>query len=70
MLIDNTEHQLREKQNIINYDNNILQIKLKGINITYMSYLVNECESFSSLFCISKKNIKIVSDIRCSSLSS
>ena len=40
-----------------------------------MSYLVKECESFSSLSYISKKNIKIVADIsdifiRYSSLSS
>ena len=40
MIINNEEYEIKEKFNIKNYNNNILKIKLKGINnITNMSYM-------------------------------
>ena len=50
MIIDNKEYELEEKYNISNYNNNILQIKLKGIdNLTNMRSIFNGCSLLSSL---------------------
>ena len=55
MIIDNEEYEIKEKFNIKNYNNNILKIKLKGINnITNMSYMFYKCETLSLLPDISK----------------
>ena len=43
MVIDNKECEITEKYNIKNYDNNKLEIKLKGIDITDMSKMFAEC---------------------------
>jgi len=57
MIIDNKEYEIAEKYKIINYNNNELKIKLKGIdNINDMSYMFYECSSLSSLPDISKWN--------------
>ena len=41
MIIDNKEYEIKEKYNINNYNNNILKIKLNGINnVLNMSYIV------------------------------
>ena len=43
MLIYNKEYVISEKYNIGNFNNNILEIKLKGIeNVTNMSYMFNK----------------------------
>ncbi len=58
MIIDNKEYELEVKFNIKNYNNNILNIKLKGIDIiTDMSWMFSGCYSLSSLSDISKWNI-------------
>ena len=50
MIIDNKEYEITDKYNIENYNNNKLNIKLKGINnITDMSGMFNGCSSLSSL---------------------
>ena len=44
MIIDNKEYEMEDSYKIKNYKNNILKIKLKGINnITNMSYMFNGC---------------------------
>ena len=55
MIIDNKEYEISEYLNITNYNNNKLEIKLKGIdNITNMSCMFSGCSSLSSLPDISK----------------
>ena len=50
MIIDDKEYEISEKYNIENYNDNILEIKLKLIeNVTNMSYMFYGCESLSSL---------------------
>ena len=50
MIIDNKKYEITEYFNISKYNNNKLEIKLKGINnITDMSYMFDECKSLSSL---------------------
>ena len=74
MIIDNKEYEITEKYNIKNYNKNILQIKLKGINnVTNMSDMFYNCSSLLSLPDISKwntNNITNMSDMfyNCSSL--
>ena len=64
MIIDNKEYDLEEKFNIKNCNNNILNIKLKGIdNITNMSYMFKWCSSLSSLPDISKWNTDNVTNM-------
>ena len=76
MIIDNKEYEITEKYNIENYNNNKLNIKLKGINnVTDMSYMFSRCSSLSSLSDISKWITNKVKDMSamfsfCSSLSS
>ena len=76
MIIDNKEYEISEKYNIENYNDNILEIKLKLIeNIIDMSYMFYCCSSLSSLPDISKWNTINVIDMSymfyyCSSLSS
>ena len=76
MIIDNKEYEITENYNITNYNNNKLEIKLKGIdNVTNMSYMFSRCSSLSSLPDISKWNTSNVTDmsgmfVGCSSLSS
>ena len=76
MIIDNMEYEIKEKYNVKNYNNNILKIKLKGIdNITNMSYMFYGCSSLLSLPDISRWNTNNVTDMsymfyNCSSLSS
>ena len=76
MIIDDKEYKISEKYNVKNYNNNKLQINLKGINnITDMSYMFYGCESLSSLPDISKWNTNNVTNMSymfygCSSLSS
>ena len=75
MIIDDKEHEISEKFNITNFNNNILEIKLKGIdNVTDMSYMFYRCSSLSSLPDISKWNTNNVTNMcymfnYCSSLS-
>ena len=73
MIIDDKEYEISEKYNITNYNNNKLEIKLKGVNnITNMSGIFYVCSSLSSLADISKWNTNNVTDMfwGCSSLSS
>ena len=76
MIIDNKEYEITEEFNIENYNNNKLNIKLKGINnITNMSFMFWECNLLSSLPDISKWNTNNVTNMSnmfygCSSLSS
>ena len=50
MIIDNKKYNIKRIYNVKNYKNNILKIKLKGINnITNMSYMFYECSSLSFL---------------------
>ena len=76
MIIDNKEYEITEKYNIENYNNNKLNIKLKGINnVTDMSDMFCGCSSLSSLPDISNWNTNNVTDMSsmfngCSSLSS
>ena len=59
LIIDNKEYEIKEKLNIKEYKNKLLNIKLKGINnITDMSSMLEGCSSLSSLPEISKWNIK------------
>ena len=76
IIIDNKEYKITEKYYLNNYNSNILEINLKGINnITNMSYMFDGCLSLSSLPDISKWNINNVINMSfmftsCSSLSS
>ena len=76
IIIDNNEYEITEKYKIKNYNNNILEIKLKGINnVTDMRYMFDKCSSLSSLPDISKLNTNNVRNMKymfsyCSSLSS
>ena len=76
MIIDNKIYEIKEYFIIKNYNNNKLEIKLKGISsITNMSYMFHRCRSLSSLPDISKWNTNKVTYMRymfkgCSSLSS
>ena len=76
LIIDNKEYKITEKFNVKNYKNNILKIKLKGINhITNMSFMFYGCSSLISLPDISKWNTNNVTNMsymfnQCSSLSS
>jgi len=76
MIIDNNEYEITEQYNVNNYNNNKLQIKLKGINnVTNMSHMFYECQSLLSLPDISKWNINNVTDMshmfyECQTLSS
>ena len=64
--IDNKEYEIKEKFNVKNYKNKLLNIKLKGIdNITDMSSMFEGCSSLSSLPDISKWNIKNVTNMNC-----
>ena len=57
MIIDDKEYELTTKFNVKNYDNNKLEIKLKGIdNVTDMSYFFYNCSNLSSLHNVSKLN--------------
>ena len=50
MIIDNKKYKITEKYKIKNYNNNKLNIKLKGINnVTNMSYIFSRCSSLLSL---------------------
>ena len=55
MIIDNKEYNIEEKFEITNNNNDILNIKLKGIeNIIDMSNMFNGCKNLLSLPDISK----------------
>ena len=55
MIINSKEYKIIEEYNAINFNNSILNIKLKGIdNITDMSYIFKRCSSLLSLPDISK----------------
>jgi len=74
MMIDNNEYEIIEEYNVNNYNNNKLEINLKGINnITDMSFMFCECKSLASLTDISKWNTNKITDMShifdgCSSL--
>jgi len=76
MIIDNKEYEITEKYNIENYNNNELNIKLKGINnVIDMSGMFYGCSSLSSLSDISNWITNKATNMRymfyeCSSLSS
>ena len=77
MIIDNNEYEITEKYNVNNnYNNNILQIKLKGINnYTNMCGMLSRCSSLLYLADISKWNTNKVTSMnglfsRCTALSS
>ena len=75
MIIDHKEYEITEKYNIENYNNNKLEIELKGIdNVTNASNMFSGCSSLSSLPDISKWNTNNVTNMSymfngCSSLS-
>jgi len=74
MIIDNKEYEIVAEYKVKNYKNNILKIKLKGINnITNMSYMFDKCSSLISLPDISNWNTNNVKNMsymfyECSSL--
>ena len=74
MIINNKEYEIKEEYNVENYNNNILEIKLKGINkITDMRFMFYECSSLISLPDISKWNTSNITYMnymfyKCSSL--
>ena len=76
IIIYGKEYKLCTNINIFKINNNILEIKLKGINkITNMSYMFYDCDSLSSLPDISKWNTQNVTNMSymfsgCSKLSS
>ena len=76
MIIDNREYEMAEEFNAKNYNNNLLKIKLKGIdNVTDMSFMFSGCSSLISLPDISKWDTNYITNMRyifhnCSSLSS
>jgi len=76
MVIDNTEYKIYEKLKTNNYDKDIINVKLKGINrITNMSYMFSWCSSLSSIPDISKWDTSNVNNMSyifscCRSLSS
>jgi len=62
--IGNKEYEITDKFNIKNYNNNILNIKLKGAdNITNMSYMFYGCPSLISLPDFVKLNTINVTDM-------
>ena len=64
MIIDNKEYEIADKYNIENYNNNKLNIKLKGINnATDMSDMFRGCRSLLSLPDIPKWNTNKVTNI-------
>ena len=64
MIIDEKEYEISEKYKITNFNNNILEIKLKGIeNVTNMSCMFDGCLSLSSLPDISKWNTNNVTNM-------
>ena len=74
LIIDNKEYEITEEYNIKGYKNNILNIKLEGINnITDISYMFEGCSLLLSLPDISKWNTSNITNISymfegCSSL--
>ena len=74
MVIDNKEYEITNDFDVENYNNNLLKIKLKGINkITNMSYMFSECSSLISLPDISEWDTSNINDMshifeNCSSL--
>jgi len=74
MIIDNKEYKIAAQYKVKNYENNILKIKLKGINnITNISYMFSYCSSLISLPDISNWNTNYAISMnnmfdRCSSL--
>ena len=76
MIISNKEYELTQRYYIKNYNDNKLEIKLKGINnIIDMSSMFDGCSSLSSLPNISKWNTQSVINMSymfkgCESLSS
>ena len=47
MIIDNKKYEITEKYDITNFNNNKLEIKLKGIdNVTKMSKIFSECHHY------------------------
>ena len=76
MIIDGKEYELSTTFDVKNYEDNQLEIKLKGIdNVTDMSYLFYKCSTLSSLHKFSKlntHNVTRMSDMfyDCSSLTS
>ena len=57
MIINNKEYEIIEYYNIKSTNNNILKIKLEGINnVTNMSFIFSGCTSLLSLPDISKWN--------------
>ena len=66
MIIDNKEYEITEYYNVKNINNNILKIKLKGIdNVTNMSYMFDGCKSLTNLPDISKWNTNNITDMSC-----
>ena len=66
MIIDDKEYEISEKYNIGNFNNDILEIKLKGIeNVTNINGMFNGCSSLSSLPDISKWNTNNVTNMNC-----
>jgi len=74
MIIDNKVYEISDKYDIMYYNNNILNVKLKGINnITNMRGMFINCSSLLSLHGNSKWNTNNVTDMHgmfkgCSSL--
>ena len=63
--IDGKEYELMENYKINNNKNNILEIKIKGIeNITNMEYMFHGCSSLSSLADLSKWNTTKITNMR------
>ena len=65
LIINNQEYNISEKFNVKNYNNNILEIKLKGINnVIDLRYMFDKCSSLSSLPDISKWNINNIKNMK------
>ena len=64
MIIENKEYELAKKFNFKNYNKDILEIELKGIeNITDMSNMFSGCTSLYSLPNISKWNTNNITNM-------
>jgi len=63
MIIDNKEYKITEEYNVEKFKNNIINIKLKGIdNVSDMSDMFRGCISLLSLPDIPKWNINNVTN--------
>ena len=66
MIIENKEYNITKKFYFKNFSNNILNIKLKGIdNITNMSYMFSDCNMLFEIEGLSSINTIKVNNMEC-----